>query len=700
MSRRGLNKPIVGDGVQITSGTQNPNGTGGSSMTPYEKDGVNGELIHVNNTISANWVSIRYFAVDYDLGNDENIGFSDISMAVAGTVALKTIEELLTRVPRCGNGQTVVIAIKTRAGGTPGVTPAPGYFKKDGITPDRLLINGFYGYFFFLVRGTGTVATASATAFANDTADKIALGSEIAIGTDVAGYTTTGPNTVSVITVTPATLLAEPSLIGKRIRFSSTTTTVALRNFSAMIHANTVGTITVADDLPAIPAITDVFYIEEPGVSIELLSISSNTPNVAIITSLAFQGIQIAGIRLTGIGGANRSVIFGTSLCQLSFIDSANDQFTAFSLQNFIDVRFTRTYNDETGVSIITGVGTRVIGGINVIRGTQLVVTSSALVGPGATLGRVQVLTVFSIAIGGGCYFFSGVLYQGGGTGTSAVGSTTANLIGRGTSITSRRLRILATVGTPITGLNVSLSDCQIYGVDITGAGVNSMIILRGVGEAWSINDVVGATGNTGSGLDLTFAKDCSVAMGTLAVNTFTGAVGQDIIGAGTVFYVHADYGVCDLRDNAGNHIQGASAALVDAGTIIGTTVLVSNNGVAGIAKYKIVRPTASGVVQASIATAVATALTCGVTQGAPSTVQNTMLVNGGGTWIQFDVAPTAGDIAYLSEVTAGNAKSAPPPVAATNQKLRIGRVLRVSGTLGYVNFNPEILSVLADGAA
>jgi len=699
MSRRRLNKPIVAVGVQIVGGlNKDTDGVGGVSMTtPAENNGTFGELVHVSYTQSADWIGVRYFAVDYDGGSDENVGFSDVDMPTAGAVPLKTIEELLTRVPRNGNGQIVVVAIKNRAGGAT-------YLKKDGVTADRILINGFYGYFHFLVRGTGTQATASSVAFANDGADKLFLGAQIVAGTNVAGYTTTGANTINSVVVTPAGLAVEPSLIGKRIRFNSTTTTVALRNFTAMIHGNTASTISVSDDFPAIPAITDVLYIEEPSTAVELISIASNTPNAAVISSLATQGIQIAGIRTTGTGG-NRNVIYGPAFSQLSFIDSANEQFTAFSVIDYLDFRCTKNYVDEIGGLILTGVGVRSIGGINSSRGLQILVTSSALVSVGGTgVGRVQALNILAVVVGAGCYFFSGVLIQGSGCGTSSIGTPTVNLIGRGSSTTVRRLRVLEAIGSVgvITALNVSMADCHIWGVDITGigAGTNQMILFRSTGGALSIDDVVGSTGNTVSGLDLTFAKDTHITMGTIAVNTFTGAAGQDIIGAGSVFYVHADYGVCDLKDNAGNHIQGASAALVDAGTIIGTTVLVSNDGNLAIGKFKIVRPTASGAVRAAIATAVTTALTVGVTQGAPSTIQNTMLVNGGGTWIQFDAAPTAGDIAYLSTTTAGNAQNTIPVVAATNQKLRIGRVLRVSGTLGYVNFNPEILSVLANGAA
>lgn len=690
MARRGLNKPIVSRGAQIVGGGNTTNNQGSSMCTPGENNGELGELVHVNNTIAVDWIGTRYFAIDYDGGSDEAVGFSDTSMADSGTKALKTIEELLTRLPKLGQSQRAVIAIKTRAGGAT-------YLKKDGVTPDRLNLNGQYGYFHLLVRGTGTNTTAGAVAFANDTADKIYLGAQLVSGT-AAAYTTTGVNTVETITVTPGGLAAEPALIGKRIRFDSATTTVALRNFSAMIHANTANTITVADNLPAVPVATDVLYIEEPGVAVDTIAIRAAIGNAQDeVPSFSVQGIHVAGIRTTNATQSGTgAVINGSAATILSFCECMSTGATSYSINNFFDVRLQRSYVDEAGVTVITGVGVRCVGLINVARGIRLVVSSSAATG---ALGRAQVLDIVTNSIGAGSYLFAGVLLQGSGNGANVVGGVFANLIGRANSTTTRRLRVLSAIGAPLAGLSISFGDVTIYGVDITGQGTASCIILRGVSAGWSVNDVVGSTGNTGAGLSLQVSKNSHIAMGTLAANTFTGASGRDIEGSLGIlgpYYVHADYTRTDLKDDDNNHIIGSGNA------IMGTCALATGNAIADIGQYKIVRYTSSNAIQAAQADTATNAVAMGVTQS-PATAagtQNTMVVEAGGSWVQFDAAPTVPNIAYLSTTIAGNAQDTIPVVAGTNQKVRLGRVMAVSGTLGFIRFQADILAVLADGLA
>jgi len=694
MSQRNLNKPIVAEGVQIVAGL------GSSVTTPGESNGLEGELVHARNTIAADWIGTRYYAVDYDGGSDENIGFSDTSMPDSGTKALKTLEELFTRLPALGQGQIGVVAIKRRAAGA-------GYLKKDGVTADSIPVHGFYGYFHLLIRGTETAATASSVAFANDTADKIYLGAQLVAGTNVAGYNPSGVISASQFDLVLSGggapgLAAEPALVGKRVRFNSTTTTVALRNATSMIWANTASNITVANALPAVPVGTDVFYIEEPGVSVDNISVKSTMPNdQQAPTGFNLQGIQIAGIRTTNTGGGAAGSIQGPSICMLNFVDGASNAFTAYSINDFGDVRIVPTYVDETGTTITSGVGARAIGGVNANRGHFLLINTSAFVGPGATLGRIQVTTTLASTLGAGSYCFSGVLIQASGTGASGEGNVFGtNTIGRLNSTTAQRLRILAPTGSTTTGISMSFTDGHIYGVDITGMGASPCMAIRGTGSRIRIDDVVGTTGNTGAGLDLSLARDAHIAMGVLATNTFAGAAGSDILafpgGATGPTYVHADYARTDLRDGGGNHIQGT------AGSIVGPTTIASNDGNADIGQYKIVRPTASGVVRAAIASAAATAIACGVTQSASTaaTAQQTMLVNGAGTWVQFDAGPTAGNIAYLSTATAGNAQDTIPAIVGVNQKLRLGRILRVSGTLGFIQFGSEILAVLANGLA
>lgn len=641
----------------------------------------------------ADWQGTRYFAVDYDNGNDANLGWSDTSLADAGTKAIKTLEELELRLPQIGMGQKAVVAIRTRAGGAT-------YRNKADTADDKLEVY-VYGYQHLLIRATDTVASAGSTAFADDDNDRICCGAQLVSGTNSAGYNPVAPISVSSFDVQLAGggapgLSAEPGLIGKRIRFDSSTTTAALQNVCVMIHANDTDTITVSDDLPATPVVGDIFYIEEPGLAMDRVAvISPNGSANQEAPGFAQQGIHLAGIRT--VSTANSSVdIKGPCAAVCSFVESGTTGFLSARISNFMDVRFQRTYNTEDGTSVLTGVGFRGENLVSVSTGIRFSFSSSTLFGP--TFGRTQVLVTQQFFIGRGCYMGSGCLVQGSITGIIADTGVAGNLIGRGSSTTTQRMRTVGVLsGRPI---SVENSNAVVHGVDITNA-TGQVIVFRGIGVSLAVADVVGSSGNTGVGLDLSLARKCFVAMGILGANTFTATAGKDILGAGGSvttgpFYVHADYGRTDLVDGRGNHIQGS------AGTILGPASLVTNDGNADIGQYKIVRATGSGLVRAALADSGTNAIAHGVTQSAANTAdtQVSMIVQGGGTWVQFDAAPSAGDIAYLSTSTAGNAQNTVPAVSGTDQKLRLGRVTRVSGTLGFINFTPEIISVLADGLA
>jgi len=244
--------------------------------------------------------------------------------------------------------------------------------------------------------------------------------------------------------------------------------------------------------------------------------------------------------------------------------------------------------------------------------------------------------------------------------------------------------------------LSLTNTDSFIRGVDIQETAAASCIEIRGVGSLGVINDVVGSTGNTGVGLDMTLNRDMRLLMGQLNANTFTATAGQDVRGAGPVYYVHADYARTDLRDKFNNTIQGNDS------TALGQPTFVSNDGTGTIAQYAVCRSTGASTVRAAQADSAANAAgVTGVSQSQLTTgtpTNNAMMITSGASWVQFDSAPSVGNIAYLSTATAGNAQVAVPAVSGSNQKLRLGRVIRVSGTLGYVNFQPDLLSVAADG--
>lgn len=647
----------------------------------------------VGSPLIATWTGTRFFAVDYDAGSDANLGYSDVDLATAGTVAIKTLERLREILPRHGRGQKAVIAVAARAGGAV-------YRNVADTADDELRLMGIVGYSQLLVRGTGTVATAGATKFANDAADKIALGAQIFAGTNAAGYNPVAPLSTSVITCqlngggAPA-LAAEPSLIGKRIRFDSATTTVALRNICRMIWANTTDTITVESNLPATPATGDIFYIEEPAVSVDRIQVHAfQGSQQARLPSFAFNGLTIAGFRMPNttagfVPFAARSIDAGF---QVSFCDAYTPGFSSCTWGHIAAPTVSATYTDETETSRAVGVGMSCNAWGGTITNTASLVMSACA----CRAGRWQILNVTGgLNVGAGSAFLgAGLLFQNcrgsGGTQNTIGGNT----VGNAASSTIRRLRL--TGGFSTACLSITNSDVFLRGIDIQNVGAISMIEQRGVNTILVINDVVGSTGNTGVGLDLSLSRDTRALMGQLNANTFTATAGQDIQLAGSVFHVHADYALTDLMDRFGNKVQGSTS------TKLGDTVQATNDGAGAVGYYKIVRSTTSGgAVRTAQADSAANAGgVVGVAQSSTTGTAETMLVNAGATWVQFDSAPSAGNVAYLSTGTAGNAQVAVPAAAGSNQKLRLGRVLRVSGTLGLVSWNPEVLPVTADGLA
>ena len=643
---------------------------------------------------TAVWTGIRYFAIDYDNGLDTNIGYSDTSLADAGTKAVKTLEHFKTIFPKEGNGQTAVVAIRNRAAGAT-------YRNIAADADDDLnFLQGVSGYQNLVVRGTGTVATASAVAFANDTADKICCGSQIVSGTNAGGYNPTGTPTTSVIDCQlagggAANLSAEPALIMKRIRFDSATATVALRNACSAVWLNTASQITLSANLSVAPSTSDVFYIEEPGVAVNhIASSNGNHSMTAYPPSFAQSGVQIVGFRAVstdaqiiqcrGAGG-----LMNISFCETTYAFAPNTGYSAVSTTGHEDMRFTNSYSDEAAVpnTIVTGVGVRSSGGITFTTHTTATIAHSA-----AIVARFQCQFSLVVSVGAGCYSNQGAILTSCGTGGCGVTNIGGVTCGNGGSTSSRRFRV---VGSFTAGVNVSASSTRIYGCDFSNCGTDPLIAVNGISLGINIADCVGSTGNTGSGLDLSNARDCGIIMGTMAANTFTAAAGQDIKGAGPVYYVHADYARTDLKDQNGNHIQGSGTCHTD------SVVLLTNDANADIGQYRVVRLTGSGVVRVAKADTAANATgVVGVSQSLFTAAgpQAAMHVASGGSWVQFDAAPTAGNLAYLSTANAGQAQDSAPTVAGTNQKLRLGRIAKVSGTLGLVALHPELLPVTADG--
>lgn len=659
-------------------------------QVPYDNTLNSGNAPNVQgmlDLIIAPWIGTRYYAVDYDNGVDTNAGFSDASLAAAGTVAIKTLERLHQILPRSGNGQRAVVAIRARSGGAT--------YRNAANSADDMLdfSHSISNYEQLIIRGTDTVASANTVAFSDDAADQVVCGAMIVSGTNSGGYNPTGSPTASVISCQingggAASLTAEPALLGKRVRFRYDTATVALRNAVGMVWSNTSSQITLATDLSTAPSTSDIFYIEEPGAAAATFDLSSNSSDATFIDAFTNAGFQMVGLKFTGSTAPVLEQRGGIAYCNFSFISAPNTtSFSAFSAAGAVDFRVQNIYTNASGTTIATGAGFESEGSLTATNCKQVIATHMV-----TRQARPQILNINVFSVGSSSVSAGGIILQNCGS-PPALTNLGSNNIGNSASATNRRFR---STGVNVTeAISITRSSVLIYGVDITGAGSSPLISIKGIGQSVSIQDVVGSTGNTGVGLDLTLARDCHILMGSLAANTFAAAANQDISCITSVFYVHADYARTDLKDAYANHIQGS------ANSILGTVTLAANDANANIGQYKICRATATNAVRAAFATTAAGAAgIVGVSQSAFTTTQSAMLCNGGGTWIQFDAGPTAGNIAYLSNATAGNAMDAPPTLLSVTRKIRLGRILRVSGTLGFVAWSPEILSVLADGAA
>ena len=336
---------------------------------------------------------VRYYAVDYDNGDDTNAGYSDASMAAAGVVALKTLEQLRLVLPRTGNGRTAVIAVAARAAGAT-------YRNIADSADDILEFVGFSGYQKIVVRGTGTVATAGATAFANDTADKIACGAKIATGTNVGGYNPSGSISTSTFDCqlsgggAPG-LTAEPALVGKRIRFDSTTATVALQNVCRMIYSNDTDTITVDRNLPATPTASDVFYIEDPGVVVGGHIVSGYKASVLAPDAFNNAGLTFAGFTVTGtvtgfgISSWARSV---DATLEVAFCEATTGAFNACNWSTVTAVRVGQTYTDEANTVITVGPGWVTDGWSTLSTSGSFILASSV-----CRTGRWQILQITGV---------------------------------------------------------------------------------------------------------------------------------------------------------------------------------------------------------------------------------------------------------------------------------------------------------------
>jgi hypothetical protein len=496
--------------------------------------------------IQANWtVGIcRVYAVDDTNGNDTNVGYVDpassstadfaIASAAAGLVAKKTILAITNILPRVGAGRQAVVVIRARAG--------------NAQYADALdFLFGLSGYNAFCVYGTDTNATASAVAFAGNTADLIYAGAQTMTGANAAGYNPTGTPTTSIVQCVlngggAPGFAAEPALpLGARIRFDSATTTVALRNICRTVKQVTgTDTLTVDSILPAVPALADIFYLEIPGVLVKSSSVLC-LPN-------ASSQVQTAGIDFSTITGNWRNVNISMSFNH--FRNSHNCINGSLTFTNF--------YTHPV-------VGSPTVGG-NIFDGAAGGYTSCNVI-IDSSIFRTPNIAIFnplSCDIQVGSVFCKGLYIEGGGVspGNNGVNSYVGRRSGNGNNP-----RVLAP-GTASAGVaaGICLNGGRLTFGDflITGMGASPAIAMIGECDVSFFGSNIplgpnGSTGNTGVGLDLTQAIGSRLYLPNSGTSV-TGTVGDVKLSDGTTA-TWAALLVTGMSDRSGNRFIAAGAA-------------------------------------------------------------------------------------------------------------------------------------------
>jgi hypothetical protein len=315
-----------------------------------------------------------------------------------------------------------------------------------------------------------------------------------------------------------------------------------------------------------------------------------------------------------------------------------------------------------------------------------------AIVGSGRRL-IIDGMVGQSFNLGGGSYC----------GGISLQGSLFAS-IGNIGSLTQRVLRCEGPgSGSRVISLSVSGNNAAFLldGIQIQNAGASYLIRL---GQAYCcgvrLKNITGSVGNTGGGLTVNEATvaGCDIVIDTGV--TVTVLAGNEIVGNGDIRHAFADVALTDFYDKAGNHYGPNVRPDNGFGSFVNQGKALDNDGTTTLVQWGVAKlGTLGGQYRMAIGdTAANAANVIGVRQNLGGA--SSIITCSGYTWIEFDAAPTLGNLAYLGVTTAGKARDTTPPVSGTNQKLRLGRILQVSGTKGLVAWNPDPFPVLADGLA
>lgn len=657
-----LSLPAVGPGA-VTSGTAaNPIQT----ATTDARGRVSSFTLWAARDVPAAWslTGVRFYLVDYDGGNDANLGYIDSTAGatlVPTGLAVKTFTRLMQIIPLQGNGRTCVVLIKPRAAGAT-------YLDDDAVTQSSVNWTPYSGYKIFLRRGS--------TDLTNTVSDRLTCGFITALagpnGNGSFSCLAGGTTTAFSVTGTPFTV--EPGIIGMRVRFTGDVT-AGLANISTNITINTTSAITVGSAITA-PAVDDTFFIEMPGVAVaQWIDNAPGSTGADPILSGSADGI--AAVRDVGIlakSATRGSLMFSGAPRWIT--GCAQDSATAGNVFKISDCPFvtaSAAYFDESNTTRTVGFSIRAVCVAATVERVGEFICDSfahATAAGSALFDRIYSANMLTA----GSYLGSATTFTG--IGGPPPGASRAVLIGGGTGATTGKLR---SVG----GFTLSSFTGSLRGIDFATA--SNGITFSSLGQNGGTIMFDNLTGTvTSNGINCSAAQGTMFIVGTIVACTLAGASNEISCDVASITY--ATLLLTNVIDRNGNEFIGT------AGRIVGTTQRFTASG--AVVVGDILRSTGtSGQGAGAQADTLANSPVIGVslTAGANGTTGYMCPPGGGTPYTLFTGAPTAGNIAYLSTGTIRQAVDVAPVLTGVQKLIRLGRVHRVVGSHAQITFYPDV---------
>jgi hypothetical protein len=510
------------------------------------------------------------------------------------------------------------------------------------------------------------------------------------------------------------------SFTGYRMRFDVATPTSLLRNASAAIWAVGTDTIIPGSNFRSGTgagqescAANDVFYIEQPGV---------------VLNALSFIGCTFGSTQVAGIDAATLTVSRLTGALTFCGVNSRGNVVYSMS-QNIVE---TGMYIDEMAGSTNYNVGVIQKGDVSKQVSNVAYYQSYGSTLDSSSNSQILLSACTSFLISGG-YSRRGIYLTGSGMGGADVSlSGVVKTIGSG-----KRPDVVGAVRdfrvnncpSNTAGIEVNSSSVCIYGVDVTGQnnGYFSACSVAGHNSSAQFRGATGCRNNANYGIafaetianDRMGAVNCSILVNkTLTPDIgswgITGTKGHVRMQNAVSSYVNLEASTLDYYKGVSGDFGNQLVALMEDADTVPTvrnalseqdTYLTDSS--APVVPFQLVRlSSADKVVAAQADTAAHATMVLGVSVNrADNTVPTAVLIaRGKRAWVRFDVsqgAPTVGNIVYLSTDYAGKAQAGIPSVTGTNQKLRIGRVVRLhwsDNSLALVDMKVESFPINADG--